>query len=173
MNQTHDTPRLTRRSLIAIGAAGLVLPRAAHASVREITWADLIPPGVPYAEIIGEGEIDEANDTWRPVFDANAMKLNTELDGEIVRLPGYIIPLELGADGVTSFVLVPYVGACIHVPPPPANQLVFVTTETPWPNDSLWNAIWVTGRLTAKVQSMELADIGYEIAADEIEAYRW
>ena len=78
--------------------------------------------------------MDEANDTWRPIYDANASKLNMALDGVTVRLPGYIIPVDLGADGVTSFVLVPYVGACIHVPPPPANQLVFVTTEKPWPN---------------------------------------
>ena len=100
---------------------------------REITWDDLIPPGVPYSEIIGDGEMDAANDTWRPIYDENGAKLNTSLDGQRVKLPGYIIPMDLGADGVTSFVLVPYVGACIHVPPPPANQLVFVTTERPWP----------------------------------------
>jgi hypothetical protein len=174
MSEPKERLQFGRRGVLAMGAAGILVPRAGVAvTAREITWADLIPAGVAYAEIIGEGELDEANDTWKPIFDANATKLNTELDGEIVRLPGYIIPLDMGSEGVTSFVLVPYVGACIHVPPPPPNQLVFVTTETPWPNDELWNAIWVTGRLSAKIQSTEIAEIGYEIAADAIEPYQW
>jgi hypothetical protein len=174
MKSLNASPLLTRRGLLALGAAGLAAPRTGFAATaREITWEDLIPAGVPYAEIVGEGEMDEAKDTWRPIFDANATRLNTSLVGELIRLPGYIIPLELGAGGVTSFVLVPYVGACIHVPPPPPNQLVFVTTETPWPNDDLWNAIWVTGRLTANIQSLDIAEVGYEIVADRIEPYIW
>jgi hypothetical protein len=160
--------------VLALGAAGLMLPRIGLAATpREIGWEDLIPPGIPYGEIVGEGELDEANDTWRPVYDDNASKLNLSLDGERVKLPGYIIPLDVGAEGVTSFVLVPYVGACIHVPPPPPNQLVFVTTETPWSSDDLWDAVWVAGVLQAKMQSTELAEIGYEMTADAIEIYKW
>jgi hypothetical protein len=68
---------------------------------------------------------------------------------------------------------VPYVGACIHVPPPPPNQLVFVTTAEPWPSDQLWDAIWVTGTLSASMQSTTLGDIGYELAANSIELYEW
>jgi hypothetical protein len=160
--------------VLALGAAGLMLPRIGLAATpREIGWEDLIPPGIPYGEIVGEGELDEANDTWRPVYDDTASKLNLSLDGEQVKLPGYIIPLDVGAEGVTSFVLVPYVGACIHVPPPPPNQLVFVTTETPWSSDDLWDAVWVAGVLQAKMQSTELAEIGYEMTADAIEIYKW
>ncbi len=167
-------PQFTRRRFLLVSGAGALLPAAAKASpFREIRWEDLIPPGVPYAEIIGEGEMDARNDTWNPVFDENATKLNTALDGASVKLPGYIIPLESGADGVTSFVLVPYVGACIHVPPPPPNQLVFVTTATPWPSDNLWDAIWVYGRLSARLQSTEIAEIGYQIEAENIEIYEW
>ena len=69
--------QINRRQLVALGLLGLSVPRFAQAATpREITWDDLIPPGVPYAEIIGEGELDEKNDTWRPIFDANATKLN-------------------------------------------------------------------------------------------------
>ncbi|MGS4946009.1 DUF3299 domain-containing protein [Meridianimarinicoccus sp. RP-17] len=166
--------RFTRRRFVLSAGASALMPLKAMASpFREITWDDLIPPGVPYAEIIGEGEIDELNDTWAPIFDENATKLNTALDGVSVKLPGFIIPLDTGAKGVTRFVLVPYVGACIHVPPPPPNQLVFVTTETPWPSDKLWDAIWVYGRLSASLQSTEIAEIGYQIAAKRIEVYEW
>ena len=92
---------------------------------------------MPYAEIIGEGELDEVNDTWNPIFDANATKLNEALNGAYVKLPGFIVPLEIASEGVSDFILVPYLGACIHVPPPPPNQLVFVKATEPWPNTEL------------------------------------
>lgn len=163
---------ISRRRFALLGAALTVLPRAGQAAkYRQITWDDLIPSGIPYGQIIGEGDLDEFNDTWAPIFDENASKLNTDLDGTPVRLPGYVIPLEWDENGVSDFVLVPYVGACIHVPPPPPNQLVFVTTETPWPSENLWDAVWVSGVMIAKLTSTDVADIGYQIAADEIEAY--
>ncbi|MGH1412769.1 MAG: DUF3299 domain-containing protein [Pelagimonas sp.] len=165
---------LSRRQLIAAVAAGMALPKAALAnSATEITWDDLIPPGVPYSEIIAEGEMDEANDFWLPVFDANATKLNPTLDGAYIKMPGYILPLDLSTDGVTSFVLVPYVGACIHTPPPPANQLVLVTTQTPWKSTDLWEPVWVTGVMKNSVQSTEVAEVGYSLTADKMEVYEW
>ncbi|WP_424926790.1 DUF3299 domain-containing protein [Amaricoccus tamworthensis] len=170
---THFLHMPRRRFIGLTGAAAFAPANAWPNTYREITWEDLIPPGVPYSEIIGEGEIDQVNDTWAPIFDANATKLNPELDGADVKLPGYIVPLDMGSDGVTSFILVPYVGACIHVPPPPPNQLVFVTTEDPWPSDSLWDAVWVLGRMSAQLNSTELAETGYEISANEIEIYEW
>lgn len=143
------------------------------ATAREITWDDLIPPGVPYSEIIGEGEMDVANDTWNPIYDANATKLNAELDGAYIKMPGFIIPFEIGTNGVTEFMLVPYVGACIHTPPPPANQLVMVSASKPWPNENLWDAVWVTGVMRTQLQSTELGQTGYSISADEMEIYIW
>lgn len=165
---------ISRRQAIAMALASMALPQIAHAKTpKEITWADLIPPGVPYSEIIGEGDRDERNDIWRPIFDANARKLNPTLDGAYIKIPGFIIPIELSAGGVTSFVLVPYVGACIHTPPPPPNQLVFVTTQTPWPSDDLWEAVWVTGQMRLETQTTDVAETGYVLAADEMKVYVW
>ena len=145
--------QVSRRKLITSALASAALPRAALAKTpTEITWDDLIPPGVPYSEIVAAGEMDETNDIWQPVFDENATKLNPVLDGAYIKMPGYIIPIDQSIDGVTSFVLVPYVGACLHTPPPPANQLVFVTTNKPWPSDNLWNAVWVTGQMQHELQ---------------------
>jgi hypothetical protein len=154
--------------------ASAALPRAALAKTpTEITWDDLIPPGVPYSEIVAAGEMDETNDIWQPVFDENATKLNPVLDGAYIKMPGYIIPIDQSTDGVTSFVLVPYVGACLHTPPPPANQLVFVTTNKPWPSDNLWDAVWVTGQMQHELQSTEVAETGYLLKAEEMETYVW
>jgi uncharacterized protein len=165
---------MTRRGALASVAAGIAMPRSAWANqAREITWDDLVPPGVPYAEIIADGVIDEENDTWAPVFDENATKLNAALDGAYIKMPGFIIPIDVTSKGVTSFVLVPYVGACIHLPPPPPNQLVFVTTQTPWPGDDLWEAVWVSGTMKNQLQSTEVAETGYALTADAIEVYVW
>ncbi len=165
---------LSRRKLIATAMASSALPQIAFAKTpTEVTWDDLIPLGVPYPEIVGEGEIDERNDYWRPVFDANASKLNPALDGAYIKMPGFIIPIDLSTSGVTSFVLVPYVGACIHTPPPPPNQLVFVRTETPWPNENLWDAVWVIGEMQHEAQSTEVAEVGYTLKADQMEVYVW
>ena len=145
--------QVSRRKLITSALASAALPRAALAKTpTEITWDDLIPPGVPYSEIVAAGEMDKTNDIWQPVFDENATKLNPVLDGAYIKMPGYIIPIDQSTDGVTSFVLVPYVGACLHTPPPPANQLVFVTTNKPWPSDNLWDAVWVTGQMQHELQ---------------------
>ena len=51
------------------------------------------------------------------------------LDGKRVHIGGYVVPLDFDATRVKEFLLVPFVGACIHVPPPPANQIVYVKTE--------------------------------------------
>lgn len=165
---------VSRRQMITTAMASAALPTLARANTAiEITWDDLIPPGVPYSEIIAEGEMDESNDIWRPIFDTNATKLNPTLDGAYIKMPGFIIPIELLASGVNSFVLVPYVGACLHTPPPPPNQLVFVTTNTPWPNDDLWEAVWVTGQMQHEVRSTEVAETGYALKADAMEVYVW
>lgn len=165
---------LSRRTLIKTTLAFTILPQLSSAETpREITWDDLIPPGVPYSEIIAEGELDEQNDYWQPIFDENATKLNTKLNNAHIKMPGFIIPVDISAEGVTSFVLVPYVGACIHVPPPPPNQLVFVSTKVPWPSERLWEAVWVTGTMQNQLQSTEVADTGYSLEADQIEVYIW
>ena len=170
----NKTMRVSRRKLITSALASAALPRAALAKTpTEITWDDLIPPGVPYSEIVAAGEMDETNDIWQPVFDENATKLNPVLDGAYIKMPGYIIPIDQSTDGVTSFVLVPYVGACLHTPPPPANQLVFVTTNKPWPSDNLWDAVWVTGQMQHELQSTEVAETGYLLKAEEMETYVW
>lgn len=166
--------QVSRRQLITTAMAGAALPQAALAKTpTEITWDDLIPSGVSYSEIIAEGIVDEQNDVWLPVYDENSTKLNPNLDGAYIKMPGYIIPIDLSTDGVTSFVLVPYVGACLHTPPPPANQLVFVTTQKPWPSDDLWDAVWVTGQMQHEIQTTEVAETGYLLKAEAMETYVW
>lgn len=171
---TRAAPVPTRRAVLAGLGLSPLAPRLAIGAPREIAWEDLIPAGVPYGEIAGPGTYDEANDIWIPDFDANGSRTVGVFDGTSVRMPGYITPLEYDArDRVTGFLLAPFVGACIHVPPPPPNQLVYVTTAVPWPGDAIWDAVWVEGTLRSNASRTALADAGYEMRADAIELYEW
>ena len=97
-----------------------------------------------------------------------------ELNGTRIRLPGYTVPFEYGANvEITEFLLVPYYGACLHAPPPPPNQTVFVTTETPIRLRDLAQAVWVEGTLYAQIQESDLADAAYTIKMDVIETYEY
>ena len=104
-----------------------------------------------------------------------------DLNGKLVRLPGFILPLEMSGDKVTEFLLVPYVGACIHAPPPPPNQIIFVKTDAKegYDNKQLYDPVWVTGVISVQpiVKDLYLVDgsagidIGYSMQAGHIEQY--
>jgi hypothetical protein len=106
--------------------------------------------------------------------------VNEELDGQVIRMPGYLLPLEFSGKEVTEFLLVPYVGACIHSPPPPPNQIVHVKPEKPVANLQVFAPIWVTGKLstTAAKKSLSLVDgaadidVGYALKASSVEPYK-
>ncbi len=99
--------------------------------VRELNWEDLMPPEELEAWLSGEQPMQDLemmfsdDDPARPP--AGVVR---ELDGQRVKIPGFVVPLESDEGGkMTEFFLVPYFGACIHVPPPPPNQIVYVTLE--------------------------------------------
>ena len=95
-----------------------------------------------------------------------------ELDGKRIRLPGFVVPLEAEAEAMGEFLLVPYYGACIHVPPPPANQTVHVVTAKGGEyHGGLFDTVWVNGTLKVERLSNELADAGYRIDAVLVEPY--
>jgi hypothetical protein len=106
--------------------------------------------------------------------------VNPLLNGQIVRLPGYLLPLEFSGKQVSEFLLVPWVGACIHTPPPPPNQIVHVKPEKPVAMSGMFEAVWVTGQLTtgAIKKSLSLVDgsadieVGYSLQATRVEPFK-
>tara|TARA_B110000879_G_scaffold201040_1_gene275679 strand:+ start:765 stop:1247 length:483 start_codon:yes stop_codon:yes gene_type:complete len=152
---------ITRRTALAgfgaLSCLTLAYPAVAQ-SAKQIGWAELIPEGVPPAEIISEGVLDAVNDVWRPVFDQNANRFIAALNGTRVRMPGFMLPLQTSGSGVTEFILVPYAGACVHVPPPPPNQLVFVTLKCPCNAQDMFEPVWVTGTIKIDPMSTNLAE---------------
>lgn len=125
-----------------------------------------------------DGLIQKAN-AIEEAYKAQESMLNAALDGKRIRMPGYALPLEYREDGITEFLLVPYVGACIHSPAPPLNQTVFVTLNQTYKMQSLFAPVWVTGRISAKQDAKELSFVdgaaaiqtGYTIEGVQIEPY--
>jgi uncharacterized protein len=75
--------------------------------------------------------------------------VNTALAGQAVRIPGFVVPLEDGKDGLKEFLLVPYFGACIHSPPPPSNQVIHVLPKSPAKGYRSMDTVWITGTLVS------------------------
>jgi len=162
---------IDRRAVLA-GLGGLALaPQFAHAKdYVDLEWADLVPEDQQIATSILQDFIDHAQ--TRLMNSQPAMSgVRDEWNGQSVRLPGYIIPLDYSGTGVTAFILAPFVGACIHVPPPPANQLVFVTTEEPYESAGLFEPVNVIGMFGTASTRTQLAEIAYALSADVIVPY--
>ncbi|MGO3800565.1 MAG: DUF3299 domain-containing protein [Vibrio casei] len=94
-----------------------------------------------------------------------------ELNGSYVKIPGFVIPLEGDENTITEFLLVPYFGACIHVPPPPPNQIIDVKFPKGAPVQQLWDVVYVIGKLETQTLDHELAQTGYTMLGDNIEEY--
>ena len=109
-----------------------------------------------------------------------AEAVNEKLNGQRVRLPGYVLPLEMDGKKVTEFLLVPYVGACIHAPTPPANQIVHVKHAKGFEAAGLFAPVWVQGvmRTVRSEPKLNLVDgaanipTGYALDAQTVEPYR-
>lgn len=150
---------------------------------RQLEWDALMPPGYLESLQTPESAIDGAMGAAKDAFSfeddsmeaqeafANLQTLYRsaplveELNGERIRLAGFIVPLEFDFDEGTfsEFLLVPYFGACIHVPPPPSNQIVYVKTSETLNEEWLDYAVWATGTLSTESVDSEYGFAGYSM----------
>jgi hypothetical protein len=155
-------------------AQGYLSPVSAeHEEVVELT-SELERQGVEVAALLARFEEVEAE------IRRQESMVDEKLEGQFIRLPGYALPLEYEGAAIQEFLLVPYVGACIHVPPPPQNQMVFVKLAEPFIITDLFTPVWITGRV--KIERTEtivpLSDgkapvtAGYIVEAAQVERYR-
>jgi len=153
---------------------------AAPGEVRELEWDSLIPDDYRPDALMAEYAIDDISDDdpraaelmdrLRELWDKAPVR--EELDGEQIKLPGFIVPVETTENETTGFLLVPYYGACIHVPPPPANQTVYVVSEAgKGTAPELFDVVWVTGMMSVNRIENDIAEAGYTIYASDITPY--
>ena len=151
--------------------------------IRSVGWEDLMPEGEEerlaqmyqsqMATLYSGAAIAEgsAADTSVQIGTFNTVDA---LNGVKVRIPGYTVPFEYGSKAeITQFLLVPYFGACIHSPPPPPNQTIFVRTDTPIKLKDLAQAVWIEGTMLTQTQNSDLADAAYTIEMTSITKYEY
>lgn len=96
----------------------------------------------------------------------------SSMEGKAIRIPGFVVPLEFNDDKtITQFFLVPYFGACIHVPPPPPNQIIFVRHSRGIKLKGLYEPIWVSGRLQTSLTENRLGTAAYTLQMQYMEKY--
>jgi len=141
-------------------------------NVREFDWDALIPEDWQPETLFEQYNVDELSDD-----DPRAQELLEKLlalwkeapvvpalEGQRIKLPGFVVPLEMDTQKIDQFLLVPYYGACIHVPPPPANQTVHVVTRKGRAFEGeLFDTVWVTGTMRVERLESELAISGYRL----------
>lgn len=168
--------------ILHVAAALLLLVSSAlSAEPRLLGWEELLP----------EGEIERleemlAQQSDIPMFGHSpyddmmggvAPQMGTfntveELDGALVRIPGFVLPFEYSSSGkISEFLLVPYFGACIHVPPPPPNQMVYVKAEKPVDVGKIWDPIYAVGVLRAERHMNGVGNAAYTLELQSWEIY--
>ena len=168
-----------RRLLLSL----LLLPLLSHAEPPELDWLELMPredqkaleamPEISHETPEAAGTFGQQGGLKQQARDLPAVmyskKTVARLDGKEVRLGGYPVPLESDAEGKSTLLfLVPYPGACIHVPPPPPNQIVLVRYPEGIVLDDIYAPLWVDGTLHIEPVENELADAVYALDATSV-----
>jgi hypothetical protein len=94
------------------------------------------------------------------------------LDGKVVRIPGFMVPLEDDMKKVAEFLLVPSPQACIHVPPPPPNQMVLVEMDGKEDSPVQFGPIWIYGTLSLHAKRHLYGESSFTMKGHYIEPYR-
>lgn len=155
-------------------------PGAAGASYQEVTWDDLIPPDWDPMRAFKDLDLDRLQDgdprameiLDRLKSEWNSAPVRTALDGKRIRIAGFVVPLEANGRALREFLLVPYFGACIHVPPPPANNTLHVVLDHAVKDIGAMDAVWVSGRVEVAHSDTEWGAAGYRLEGQHVEPYR-
>ncbi|NNL17888.1 MAG: DUF3299 domain-containing protein [Boseongicola sp.] len=153
-----------------MAAVSLLSDPALAEDFIDLEWEDLLPEGQTFVPNVLQGLIPH-DETALASQQSASTGVRTDWNGKIVRLPGFVVPLDFSGQGVSAFILVPFVGACVHVPPPPANQLVLVTVSEPFESKGLYEPVNVIGMFGTTSIRTQLAEVGYALSADRIEPY--
>ena len=171
----------------AVHAAEKKIAATATKGVVTVGWPQLVPDS-ERARLVNPGSIDHSQGQERPrsnpltsddVFNAleggHERPVYTPVKtwhNKRIRIPGYVVPVDYNSKGaITSFFLVPYFGACIHVPPPPPNQIIYVRYPAGFSIQALYEPFWVTGTLKVETMQSEIAESLYTLQGTAIDAY--
>ena len=156
-----------------------------------IEWPDLMPPEVlaillnppEYIAEIEDGSAEDqissqmksaVNQSEEDAYQQALVStdVNENLDGAMIRIPGFVVPLEFDEEQtISQFFLVPYFGACLHMPPPPPNQIILVNAPKGIQMSALYDPFWIEGQLSTSFQENDMATSAYAMRLQRIEPY--
>jgi len=171
--------------LLLAGATGSITgsaraqPSSKPGGYTELRWEDLVPKGWDPMKGFRDRNISTLNDADPKVADMmqqmreawDNAPTEPKLDGAAIKLPGYLVPLDESKAGISEFLLVPYFGACVHTPPPPANQIVLVQPARPITGYRTMDTVWASGRLRTARQGSPMGTAAYRLEAALVERY--
>lgn len=170
-------------AVVAFGAAMLILtsgPRSVQGLSATTTPATPAPESTDATTAVMDVESDDPPEVlWQVLagLDYTSGTMSDELAefvGKEVKVPGFMLPLEDWAEKASEFLLVPYVGACVHTPPPPPNQLVYIEMEggesVPV---SFWDPVWIHGTLEVQETTNIYGSVSFRMVGTSVEPYEW
>jgi hypothetical protein len=175
---------------VAWAQSGGVSPEV-NAEFRTVEWVDLIPPEVleillnppSYIAEIEDGSAEdqitsqiknnlaeEEEDAYRQALAST--DVNPALNGQKIRIPGFVVPLEFDEEQtISQFFLVPYFGACLHMPPPPPNQIILVDAPEGVQMSALYEPFWLEGEVTTTITENDMAKSAYAMQLYKLSPY--
>lgn len=188
LNTKRSQPSTNKQPQISIDKT--VSIKSTPITFDTLEWDDLIPqddlnallnpPG--YIDDIEDGGLEDdigseiknfldtaSNDRYQQALvSTNIIK---DLNGRAVRIPGFVVPVEFDEEIITEFFLVPYFGACIHSPPPPPNQIIYVQAAKGLKLETLYDPFWISGKLSTTLVENFMATAAYSLEMASYEAY--
>lgn len=175
----------------AADSADAVLNDTDNLVFETIEWPDLMPPEVlaillnppEYIAEIEDGSAEDqissqmksaVNQSEEDAYQQALVStdVNENLDGALIRIPGFVVPLEFDEEQtISQFFLVPYFGACLHMPPPPPNQIILVNAPKGIQMSALYDPFWIEGQLSTSFQENDMATSAYAMQLQRIEPY--
>lgn len=156
-----------------------LVPVDADAPPETIIWRDLLPDeDLRMIEALSEGLADPSLMSRMTNESGITGQFGTfnvveDLDQLVVRMPGYLLPLDFAEHGSAyEFLMLPYHGACVHTPPPPPNQIVYLRSPEPVRFGGLWEPVWVEGRMEIERVDTDLAATAYAMTVRSVEPYQ-
>ena len=175
---------LTQQRLIKYLLPFVLLTNLASAiaeNARVIEWLELMPESDQKAleamPAINHTPIPKFDEKGNLVFDQppvlSSTKTVAEMANKNIKIAGFVVPVEFTDDMlITEFFLVPYFGACIHVPPPPPNQIIYVKYKKGLQTEIIADPFWVSGKLLIENVSHNIAHSSYSMLANNVEVYK-
>jgi uncharacterized protein len=152
---------------------------ADSARYKEIRWDALMPPDWDPMRAMKGLDFSKLDDSDPRAMEAlerlrqewSKAPVNPAMQGARIRIPGFVVPLEGERGKLREFLLVPFFGACIHVPPPPANQVIHVVSVKPLPFQSM-DTVWVQGTIETFHAPTPMGDAAYRMKADAVSVFQ-